>query len=268
MTERHETEQEVRMPLWAHLEEFRRRLAYMLIGVAGGMAIGLAFAKPIIMFLEYPYKQAMANLNITEEPLAAFSIGAGFDLYMKTALWCGVILGGPWIIYQLWAFVSAGLRPREKRVVQFAVPFFIGLFLTGAAFFNFLVAVPAIQFLIGFDRWLDVKPVITIQNQVGFMAEMMIVFGFAFQTPLIVLVLAKVGLVSMKTLHRYRRHAITVILAFSAIFAPADVGSMIALAVSMWLLYELGVVLAYFLAFRNAPPSEDEDLDDADEEEA
>jgi sec-independent protein translocase protein TatC len=94
---------------------------------------------------------------------------------------------------------------------------------------------------------------------------MMIVFGLAFQTPLIILLLAKIGLVSMRTLHKYRRHAVVVILAFAAVFAPGDVISMIALALPMWLLYELGVVLAYFLALKKSPAEEEQERQDEQE---
>jgi len=245
---------EVRMSLGDHLEELRRRLIYALIGVAVGLVAGFVFAKPVILAMEVPFHRAMEDLGKPAERLAVLSAGAGFDIYMKASIWCAVILASPWIIYQLWAFVSAGLLPREKRMVYFAIPFFVVLFLGGAAFFNFLVAVPALKFLLYFDdKVFDLNIVITLQSQVSFMAEMMIVFGLAFQTPLVILVLAKIGLVSMRTLRDYRRHAIVIILAFAAVFAPGDVVSMIALAVPMWLLYELGVLLAYFLAFKKTP---------------
>ncbi len=255
MTQSEPQDNDVRMSLGEHLEELRRRIIYSLYGVAAGAAVGLAFGRYVILAMEYPYKVALAKLGRPAEQLAVLSVGAGFDLYMKTALYCGLLLGAPWIIYQIWAFVSVGLLPREKQAVRFAVPFFVVLFLCGAAFFVFLVAVPALEFLIGFDHWLEVTPVVTLQSQVGFMAEMMIVFGLAFQTPLAILVLAKAGLVSMRGLRKYRRHVIVAITAFAAVFAPGDVISMFALAVPMWLLYELGVLLAWFLALRRREPA-------------
>jgi sec-independent protein translocase protein TatC len=260
---------EVRMSLGEHLEELRRRIIYALIGVAGGLAVGLVFARQVILLMEHPYRKAAEALGMPNEPLVVLSMGGGFDLYMRTSLWIGVLIAGPWIIYQLWAFVSAGLLPREKRMVRFAVPFFVLLFLAGAAFFVFFVAVPAFRFLLYFDTDYfkagdmgGTKAIITLQNYVGMMTEMIIVFGFAFQTPLVVFVLAKVGLVSMKTLHKYRRHVIVAIMAFSAVFAPPDALSMIVLAVPMWLLYELGVVLAYFLALKELPADMDADGDE------
>lgn len=238
------------MTLGEHLEELRRRVIYALLGVAVAVAVSLAFAREVILAFEWPYQKALAEIGMPWEKLAVLSVGAGFDVYMRVALYCGLLLAGPWIIYQAWAFVAAGLHPRERRVVLMAVPAFVGLFLGGAAFFVAFVAVPAIKFLIGFDRWLDLDPVVTLQSQIGFMTDMVLAFGLAFQTPLAILLLAKVGLVSMKTLRKYRRHAIVAIAAFAAVFAPPDALSMLALGLPMWLLYELGVVLAYFLALR------------------
>jgi len=266
MTETEPQDNEVRMSLGEHLEELRRRIIYSLLGVAAGGIVGLVFGRWIILMMEYPYKVALAKLGQPAEQLAVLSVGAGFDLYMKTAMYCGLLIGAPWIIYQIWAFVSVGLLPRERRAVRFAIPFFVALFLCGATFFVFLVAVPALEFLIGFDHWLEVKPVVTLQSQVGFMAEMMIVFGFAFQTPLVILVLAKVGLVSMRGLRKCRRHAIVAITAFAAVFAPGDVISMFALAVPMWLLYEGGVLLAWFLALRGREAEEESPADEAERE--
>jgi sec-independent protein translocase protein TatC len=260
MTEPQSHDPEVRMSLGDHLEELRRRLIYAFIGVAGGLVVGLVTARPVILAMEYPYHRATAALGMPNDPLVVLTMGGGFDLYMRTALWIGVVLGSPWIIYQLWAFVSAGLLPRERRMVRFSVPFFVVLFLAGAAFFLLFVAVPAFRFLLYFDTdyftaegMEATKAVITLQSYIGLVTEMVIVFGLAFQTPLVVLVLAKIGLVTMGSLRRFRRHVIVAIAAFSAVFAPPDALSMIVLGVSMWMLYELGVVLAYFLALRKAP---------------
>jgi sec-independent protein translocase protein TatC len=256
---------ETRMSLGEHLEELRRRIIYALLGLTAGTAASLVFAGHVIRFLEQPYWDAMARFGKTREELAVLTVGAGFDIYMKTALYCGLLIGSPWILYQLWAFVSAGLYPRERRMVHLSIPFFVLLFAAGGAFFYYLVAVPAIMFLVHFDVILGVRNVVTLQSHLGLMTEMMLVFGMAFQTPLVILLLAKIGLVGMGTLRKYRRHAIVVILLFAAIFAPGDVVSMFALAIPMWLLYELGVVLAYFLVLkkRAAEESAQEDEDSA-----
>lgn len=246
------------MSLGEHLEELRRRLIYALLGLVVGVAIGLAIGRPIIQIMQRPYEAALAKMGMPNEQLSVLAVGAGFDIYMRVALYTGLLIGCPWIIYQVWAFIAAGLRPNERRYVQFSVPFSVALFLAGGVFFVFFVSVPAITFLMEFDRWLGVKPLITLPNQIGFMVDMILAFGVAFQTPVAVLILAKVGLVDMKTLRGYRRHAALAVSIFAAIFAPGDALSMIIMAGAMYLLYELGLVLAHLLIFRHEPAEDDE----------
>jgi sec-independent protein translocase protein TatC len=150
-------------------------------------------------------------------------------------------------------FVSAGLYPHERRYVVFAVPMSVALFVGGAAFFLLAAAVPAMRFLIGFGTWLGVKPVITLQEHISFITTMMLVFGLMFQTPMVVLVLAKMGLVSVRTLNKYRRHVIVAIVILAAVATPPDPVDQIILAVPMYLLFELGVLLAYVFVGRKKP---------------
>jgi sec-independent protein translocase protein TatC len=246
-----EQEQEAtRMSLGEHLDELRRRVIYSLLGLATAMAAALVFGREIVWVLKHPYDAALQQVEPgADAGLAVLSAGAGFDAYMRISFYCGLVIACPWILYQLWLFISAGLYPNERRYVSRSVPFSVLLFLGGTAFFYFFVAVPAIRFLLWFDRYMGLKPMVTLQSHVGFMTDMFLAFGIAFQTPLAILILAKVGLVDMKMLNRYRRMAIFAILVFSAVFAPPDALSMLAMAVPMWLLYEFGVLLA-FLAIR------------------
>jgi sec-independent protein translocase protein TatC len=169
-------------------------------------------------------------------------------MYFRVGLYAGAILAAPWIFYQLWMFVSAGLYKRERRYVLYALPFSAGLFVTGAVFFLLVVSKPMLAFLLGFNSWLELQSIITFEEHVEFVTNMMLVFGLCFQMPLAVLTLAKVGIVSLAGLNKYRRHAIVVILIVAAIVtvSPSPLDQLV-LAIPMWLLYELGVVLTYFL---------------------
>ncbi len=242
---------ERRMTLAEHLDELRLRLILAIAGLLVGASLGLVFSKQVIQFLMRPYNEAMSRLHLAPDPLVVLNAGGGFDIWLRVALYCGAFVAGPWIIYQLWAFISAGLYPREKRFIQYSIPFSAALFLAGGAFFVLYVAVPAMIFLMGMDLWLELKPVITLQNQVAFMTDMILAFGLAFQLPLAVLILAKVGLVSMAALKRYRKHVLLAIIVFSGIFAPPDALSMIAMIIPMWMLYELGVGLSWLLVLRH-----------------
>jgi len=235
---------EKRMSLGDHLEELRRRIIYSLIGLVAATGIALIFGRQIIETLKEPYAKVMSEAGI-EADLAVLAVPAAFTTYLRVCLYAGIILASPWIFYQLWTFISAGLYRHEKRYVIFAVPMSAGLFVCGAAFFLAVVSAPAMRFFIGFSTYLGLRPVITLPHYISFVGRLMLAFGLAFQTPLAVLVLVKMRLVSLKTLNHYRRHVIVVILLLAAMLTPPDIFSQLALGVPMWLLYELGILLAY-----------------------
>lgn len=236
------------MSIGEHLEELRRRIIYSLVGVALAMSAGLLLTPRIIEFLKAPYVEQMEAIG--QEPnLIVLQVTDGLVNYLRVALYSAIVIASPWVFYQLWMFVVAGLREKEKRYVRRVVPFCSLLFLSGAAFFVLLIADQVLHYLLQMCLWVGTVPMITFENYISFMLRMMVVFGVAFQTPLVILILALIGLVSIRTLNHYRRHAIVVILILAAVFTPPDPFSQVALAVPMWVLYELGVLLAY-LAIR------------------
>jgi sec-independent protein translocase protein TatC len=253
MPKTEERPEETRMSVGEHLEELRRRILYALLGLVAGMVVGLIFAPDIIGMLKEPYIRGMEKLGLKGD-LVVLQATSGLTNYLKVAFYSGLVLGSPWIFYQLWMFVAAGLHDRERRYVRWAVPFCTLLFLGGAAFFLWVVSERILHYLLKLTVWLGMDPMITFENHISFMLRMMVVFGLAFQTPLVILVLVWTGLVDMKTLRRYRRHVIIAIMIFSAMFTPPDAFSMAALAVPMWLLYELGILLAYLLLRKEKPP--------------
>ncbi|MHC4986314.1 MAG: twin-arginine translocase subunit TatC [Planctomycetota bacterium] len=239
----------VRMALGDHLEELRRRLIYALLGLAVTLAAAIPMAKPIIDMLRHPYRRAMAAAEV-EAKLSALKLSSGLTAYLEVVFVAALLLACPWVFYQIWKFVAAGLYEKERRAVLFAVPFSTGLFVAGAVFFIFVVAVPVMRFLLLFNKWLGLEMVITFASYIRFVAAMSLVFGLAFQTPLVVLVLGRVGIVSLEKLRHYRRHVVVALLIAAMVLTPPDPISQLCLAVPMWVLYELGVVLVWLLAPR------------------
>ncbi|MBN2136844.1 MAG: twin-arginine translocase subunit TatC [Sedimentisphaerales bacterium] len=171
----------------------------------------------------------------------------GFVSYMKISLIAGLILSSPWVFYQLWMFVAAGLFAHERRYVTTAIPFSVGLFVAGALFFLFIVAPLALKFLIGFNsKFLGVNSYFTFQNYISFVTLLMLVFGVAFQTPIAIFILTKSGLVSVDTLCRIRKYVILGVFVVAAVATPPDVISQITLAIPLYFLYELGILLSRF----------------------
>jgi sec-independent protein translocase protein TatC len=235
---------EYTMSLGDHLEELRARLILAILGFVIALVACLAFGKWIISFIEMPYIKAMG-----EEPrLQTIAPTEGFGSYMEISMIAAVVIASPWIFYQLWLFISAGLYPHEKRYVYLAVPFSTILFVTGALFFIFVIAPLTMRFLVMFDRnILRSNPNWTFPKYLSFVATMMLVFGLAFQTPIAIFFLNKTGLVSIETLCRVRKYVVLGVVFVAAAATPgSDLLSLFALAIPMYLLYELGILLSRF----------------------
>jgi sec-independent protein translocase protein TatC len=169
-----------------------------------------------------------------------------FSTYMKVSLIAGLILTAPWIFYQLWMFVAAGLYPKERHYVYRAVPLSAGLFIIGALFFLFIIARITLAFFLGFDDAMGVASLWSLQRYISFVTVLMLVFGLAFQTPIAVFILVRTGLVPIKTLRSTRKYVILALAFVAAVVTPPDVVSQIALLVPLYGLYELGIILAVF----------------------
>ncbi len=195
----------------------------------------------------YCIKKKKGKLNIYElTPLMVIAVAAGFVSYVKIALITGVVLSSPWVFYQLWMFIAAGLYPHEKRYVHLAAPFSAALFITGALFFLLVVAPLTLKFLVAFnERMLDVRSQFTFQHYISFVSQLMLVFGLAFQTPTAIFFLNKTGLVSLQALKKSRKFVLLAVFIVAAMATPPDVISQITLAIPLYLLFELGILLSY-----------------------
>jgi sec-independent protein translocase protein TatC len=240
---------DVPMSLGEHLEELRRRLLWALGGLLVASALSLCFGREILEILQYPYFRVVTSLGLTPK-LRVLSAGAGFLTYMKVALIAGLLLSSPWVFYQFWRFVGVGLYPRERRYVLIAVPFSAGLFVAGALFYLFIVAVPMLYFFLRFNEYLGLASELTLQNHITMMVNMMLVFGIAFQLPIVMAILGMMGLVTPRSLSRYRRHVIVALLILAAVMTSPSPVDQILLAVPMWLLFELGVLLVWLVGRR------------------
>ncbi len=192
------------------------------------------------------------------DSLIAISPAEAFMAYMKISLISGLILTAPWVFYQIWAFIAAGLYPKERRYVYRAVPFSAALFVIGALFFLFVIAWVTLKFFLMFGDTVGVASQWTLQKYISFVTVLMLVFGIAFQTPIAVFILVRTGLVAIQTLRRIRKYVIVGLAFLAAVATPSpDPFSMLALLLPLYGLYELGIVMAY-LAERKAKRKEQE----------
>ncbi len=230
------------MSLGDHLEELRMRMIRALLGLGLGTVICLVLCSKIIAFIEGPYIGVMG----VQARLQTLAPADGIISYIKIALISGLILTSPWVFYQLWMFVAAGLYPHEKRYVHLATPFSAALFVTGALFFVLVVAPLTLSFLVKFnERVLGVSSNFTFANYISFITMLMLVFGIAFQTPIAIFFLNKTGLVSIEGLRRSRKFVLLGIFVVAAMATPPDVVSQVTLGIPLYLLFELGIVLSW-----------------------
>ena len=167
--------------------------------------------------------------------------GGGFSAVMTATLVMAALISSPYILYQLWAFVAAGLKPHERKFVYVFGPLSLVFFCLGVSF-AFFVAVPtAYKFLMGFSSSY-LTPMITVDNYLSFVGSMALAFGVTFELPLILAFLASIGIATPEFLRQKRRHAIMIILIVAAIVTPPDVASQLLLAIPLIVLYEIGII--------------------------
>lgn len=176
-----------------------------------------------------------------------------FMIWMKAAILVSVVVASPWIFYQVWNFVAAGLYPHEKRYVHIYMPFSIGLFLSGAALCFFFVFEPVLDFLFTFNKAMQVDPDMRISEWFGFAIFLPLGFGVAFQLPLVMLFLERIGVFSVGVYLSKWRISILVIFVISMILTPADPYSMLFLAVPLTFLYFGGIALCRVLPKNRNP---------------
>ncbi|CAN5588240.1 twin-arginine translocase subunit TatC [soil metagenome] len=175
------------------------------------------------------------------------SVQEPFLIYMKVSLICGIILGSPYIFYQIWAFVAAGLFPHEKRYVHVYMPFSLGLFLFGIILCQFLVMPNAVQSLLGLNNYLGVDPDIRLDEWLSFALLLPLVFGVSFQTPLVMLFLNRIGLCTYQDYLTYWRAAAMILAVGAVIILPTpDLLTMMYLYIPMFALYLLGIFLCWY----------------------
>jgi sec-independent protein translocase protein TatC len=198
------------------------------------------------------YNQEANRLANAFDEIAVFSVMEGFMVWIKVCMLCGLVIGSPWIFWQIWAFVAAGLYPNEKKLVHVYLPFSLGLFLAGVILCELIVIPKAIEALLWFNEWLGFKPDLRLSEWLSFAILMPLVFGIAFQTPLVMMFLERIGIMTVESFRAYRRMAWFIMALFAMIFVPSpDAFSMLLMWVPMVLLFELGILLCRWSSRRS-----------------
>ena len=309
------------MTMGEHLEELRRRIVFGLIGTAVAAGGCLLFGDKLFEFFCRPLITELRHKGLNTQ-LFYMEMGEPFMVFIKISLICAACIASPWIVYQLWQFVAAGLYPKERKYITRYVPLSIGLLIAGMVFVYYIVLPWTIAFFLTFGNsiplpkeavghpatnmpagplpvfpllngdppvpspgniWFNVpegrlkmflnngdlrvlpfgpnnllSPHLSLPEYIDLVLTTLLTFGLCFQLPLVVLTLARIGIVPVQTLRTGRRYVYFGLAVLAASMTPGDViTAMLALMAPLILLYELGI----FLAVWNAPkPGEDADV--------
>jgi sec-independent protein translocase protein TatC len=249
-----------RQPLLAHLIELRRRLIYSLLAVLVGFAISYYYAPHIYEFLVRPLAHVTEGEN---RHLIFTGLTEAFVTYIKLSVWAGCFLAFPVIAAQVWIFAAPGLYENERKAF---LPFLVAtplFFLAGAAVAYYFVFPLAWKFFLSFEMpgaggGLPIQLEARVSEYLSLSMTVIFAFGIAFELPVILVLLTRIGLLSSAKLSQFRRYAVVLIFIAAAILTPPDVISMLSLAIPMLLLYELSILGAKWVE-KTGPIGETDD---------
>jgi len=243
---RFDTKREKHLPamsLGDHLDELRARLVLALAGLMAAVVISFFFGNYFVKLLMVPYEAAVQKTGFTAH-IQAITVAEPFIVYIKAVIILAALISSPWLFYQLWAFIAAGLYPEERRFVYKLVPFSVILFVGGVLFFLFVIAPMTMKFFITFDlgvKYLEYNPQIT--DYIDLILILALIFGLAFQIPLVIIFLERLGLVTLDMLRKNRKYVMLGVFVVAAIVTPSsDMITQTALAIPLYILYEGSVL--------------------------
>lgn len=220
-------------PLAAHIQTIKRRLIIIGATILVGLVVAFGFSAEMVAWLNRPFPNPLVFYGPTEALFAS----------IKVSFLAAVLVSLPVVFYQFWKFVEPALLPKEQR---WGVPIFLlagALFALGLVFCNLVILPLVIDFFVSFGMDRDITPQLSVGTYIDFNVKFLLVFGCAFELPLVLTILARVGVVSAKMLARYRKHAIISALIVSAVVTPdATLFTMMLMAVPLMVLYEIGII--------------------------
>jgi sec-independent protein translocase protein TatC len=236
-------------PLTAHIQTLKRRLIIMTVTLCAAFAFAFTYSAEMVAWLNRPFPNQLVFYGPTEALFAS----------IKVSFLAGLVLSLPIMFYHFWKFIEPALLPREQR---WAIPLFLLaglLFSLGLIFCNLVILPLVIDFFVSFGMDRDITPALGVGTYIDFNVKFLLIFGCAFELPLVLTLLARAGVVSAAMLARYRKHAILGSLVLSAVVTPdATLFTMLLMAVPLMILYEIGILGARW--FGRGGPDPDKNL--------
>ncbi len=241
--------------LLEHLEEFRRMLIRCLLALAAAIVVCIPLARPLLGWLQAPLLQVAARNQYAFELITTSPV-EGFMQIMKVIFASGVLLSLPFMVYFVARFVFPGLKPHEQRLMVHGGLAGAFLFAFGVAFGYLLTLPVAVKVMFYFNDYLGTTANWKIDSYLGFTLQLLIGFGLAFELPLVLLLLGRMGIVSTAQMRKYRRHVVVGILVVAMVLTPPDVASQMQMAIPLYLLYELCILILSLRERRGRKPEE------------
>ncbi len=249
------------MPFLEHLEEFRKMIIRAFIAIVAGMAIA-AFFIPWLKHMLFVPGQAFID---SDQILLQLDITTGFKMWFTLAFWSGLVVSMPALMLIIGAFVLPGIKDSERRMVQ-RVGFFSGLLFVAGVLFAYLMILPmAIQIMVNMNIWMGGDNIWTYQRYIDFTLQVLLGFGIAFQMPIVVILLGRMGIISSRQLRDKRRHVVVGLFILSMLLTPPDPASQIQMSIPLILMYEFCIWFLYFSEKGGRAPKDKPDLGDGDE---
>jgi len=271
-----------RMTLGEHLEELRKRLFYSVLALSIAFGFAWWFKEDVSVWILKPWTDAVARINddlradadknlaahpelkrsqfyVSDDPAdrelrhqidprpSAFSIGEPFFFALNNSIYFACFVAGPFVLWQIWMFISAGLYKHEKRAVLKYFPFSVILFLVGV-WFCYQFVIPTGMYFLATTLPLDqLKVQLGLDQYFSFLSTMCLAMGAVFQLPIVMVFFARIGLIDPKTYGKYRGHFLVGALFVAGVVTPGpDYYSQILMTIPMYCLYELGILIARF----------------------
>lgn len=236
-------------PFLEHIEDLRGTIIKMAIALAAAMGICFAFRSTLADIVQGPLRavdpERAANLQ-------SLGVADSFTISLELAFYGGIILAFPFLLYFLAEFVLPALTPKEKRMLYPAAFIGFGLFLAGVAFSYFVVLPQTLVFFFQDAQSMNWQPTWTVREYYSFTTQFVIAFGLAFELPVVVLMLVKLGIVDTELLQRTRAFAVIVIFILAAIITPtSDILTLVLMGAPMYLLYEACILISWIMERRS-----------------